>query len=284
MEEFCPLEPERIGSAMSDDIWTRDIALAAASAGAEVALAGFGTGLEVESKGTSDAPVSPADVVTEADQEAQRRVVDVLTDRDPDATIVGEENDALKTVPETGRAWVIDPIDGTFNYVRGVYYWTTSVAATVGGEPVVACSLLPALDATYVSDRSESTLDGEPISVSETDDRRSATVAPIIPPRYGDRGNYIEGLGELFERFGTTVRLCSAQATFALIARGAIDGAVTPQRPNPWDSLAGAHLVRRAGGVVTDFDGDRWMTESDGMIASNGRVHEELLAVAQGLR
>ncbi|MFC7113707.1 inositol monophosphatase family protein [Natronoarchaeum sp. GCM10025703] len=269
---------------MSERVDIGAVATAAAAAGAQVAAAGFEADLDVDIKGNGEGPVGPADVVTETDREAQRHVVEVLTDRDPAATIVGEENDAVKTVPSTGRAWVIDPIDGTFNFVRGLHYWTTSVAATVDGEPVAACSVLPAIGTTYHAEETGAHRDDEPITVSEQSDERSATVAPIIPPSYGERETYVEGLGAVFERFGTTLRLCSAQATFALIADGSLDAAVTPQRPNPWDSLAGAHLVRQAGGVVTDLDGDRWTADSDSMVVSNGAVHEQLLDAAQGLR
>lgn len=261
-----------------------ETAIAAASAGGEFAMADFGTGLDVQTKGEAGEPMGPADVVTETDRETQRRVVRVLSERDPGATIVGEENDAAKTVPDAGRAWVIDPIDGTFNFVRGLHYWATSVAATVDGEAVAACSVLPALGRTYAADDADAFLDGDPVSVSERSGGESTTVAPIVPPAYGERSTYADGVGELFERFGTTVRYCSAQATFALIARGALEGAVTPQRPNPWDSLAGARLVRAAGGVVTDLAGKRWSVESDSMVASNGPIHEELLEAAEGLR
>lgn len=268
---------------MTERLDFTDIATAAATAGAAVAGEGFVTGPEIESKG-GVGPMGPADVVTETDRATQRRVVDVLTKRDSEATIVGEENDARKTVPETGRAWVIDPIDGTFNFVRGLHYWTTSVAGTVDGEPIVSCSVLPTLDVTYHADDTGAYRDGEQITVSDQSDERVATVAPIIPPSYGERETYVEGLGELFQRFGTCVRYCSAQATFALVARGALEGAVTHQRPNPWDSLAGAHMIRQAGGTVTDLAGDRWTTASDSMVASNGAVHEELLDAAARLR
>lgn len=179
---------------------------------------------------------------------------------------------------------MIDPIDGTFNFVRGLHYWATSVAATIDGEPVAACSVLPALDRTYSANDTDAFLDGDPVSVSGRTGGQSTTVAPIIPPSYGERSAYGDGVGELFTRFGTTARLCSAQATLALIARGALDGAVTPQQPNPWDSLAGVQLVRQAGGIVTDLEGDRWTKDSDSLVASNGQIHEELLDAAEGLR
>ena len=104
---------------MSQKIGILEHVTAAATAGADLAQAGFGRNLKIGTKGETGEPMGPADVVTE---------------NDPAATIVGEENDAAKTDPDTGRAWVIDRIEGTFNLVRGFHYWTTSVAATVDGE------------------------------------------------------------------------------------------------------------------------------------------------------
>ena len=275
---------DRLPTATMTGLDFADIATKAATVGGATAQEGFTADTAVESKGEDGVPAGPADVVTEFDREAQRQVVAVLRRHDPDASIVGEENDAEKTVPSTGRAWVIDPIDGTFNFVRGIHHWTTSVAAAVDGEAAAACSVLPALETTYHADRTDSYRNGERIHVSGRSTVRSATVAPIIPPAYGHREVYAEGLGRLFDRFGTTVRFCSAQATLALLAQGSIEAAVTPQRPNPWDSLAGVHLIRQAGGTVTDLDGERWTTESDSLAASNGAVHDELLEVARGMR
>lgn len=269
---------------MTTELEVVDTAITAATAGGEVAVEGFDAEATIENKGEEHTPAGPADVVTEFDRSAQRRVIEILRRRDPDAAIVAEENDADKVVPPTGRAWVIDPIDGTFNFTRGIHYWTTSVAAAVDGEGVAACSVLPSLGTTYHADDDGAYRDGDRIDVSDRSELRSATVAPIIPPAYGHREGYVNGLARLFDRSGTTVRFCSAQATFALLARGSIEAAVTPQRPNPWDSLAGVHLIRGAGGTVTDLNGSRWTVESDSLVASNGAVHDELLEVARTLR
>jgi len=79
--------------------------------------------------------------VTEADRAAQRTVIESIRETFPDDAIVGEEEDERKTVPETGAAWVIDPIDGTSNYVRDIRVWGTAVAAVVDGEPVAAATV-----------------------------------------------------------------------------------------------------------------------------------------------
>jgi myo-inositol-1(or 4)-monophosphatase len=78
-------------------------------------------------------------------------------------------------------------------------------------------------------------------------------------------------------RFGDIRRVGSMQATLALVAAGPLEGAVATGTPHPWDSSAGAALVRRAGGTVTDLRGEPWTHDSVGLVASNGRAHDRLL-------
>jgi len=131
---------------MTDDAEERlAVAKRAASAGSEIAAESFRADIEVETKSEK------TDVVTEADRRTQRRVIEVIREEYPDDAIVGEEEDELKEVPDEGDAWVIDPIDGTNNYVRSIPVWTTSVAAVRDGEPVAAVNVCPALGETYVA-------------------------------------------------------------------------------------------------------------------------------------
>ncbi|MFD1599073.1 inositol monophosphatase family protein, partial [Halobellus rarus] len=104
------------------------LARRAAEAGAAVAAERFRTDVDVERK------TGKVDVVTQADRDAQAAVVDVIRERRPNDAVVGEEEDELKEIPEAGPAWVIDPIDGTNNYVRGIRVWGTAVAAVRDGD------------------------------------------------------------------------------------------------------------------------------------------------------
>jgi len=253
----------------------RDLARRAALAGGAVALESFREDIDVLTKD------GKTDVVTQADRDAQSTVVAVIKDEFPDDLIVGEEADARKRVPETGAAWVIDPIDGTNNYVRGMREWGTSVAAVVDGEPVAAATALPALGDTYAAGPNEVTRNGDSIAVSDRTDPELCAVSPTIWWGYDRRGEYGTIATEIVERFADLRRVGCAQASLAMVADGALDGVVTNVDPNPWDSIAGAHLVRRAGGTVTGLDGDPWRFDSVGLVASNGRIHDELLQVAK---
>ncbi|MFB6125999.1 MAG: inositol monophosphatase [Halolamina sp.] len=250
----------------------------AAAAGATVAAERFRTDFAVERKS------GKTDVVTEADRAAQRRVVEVIEETFPDDAVVGEEEEELKVVPEGGPAWVVDPIDGTNNFVRGVRFWATAVAAVVDGEPVAAANVLPAVGDAYVAGDDGVTRDGEPVSVSDVSDPERAMVAPTIWWSLDRREEYAAANEAIVDRFGDLRRLGCAQGTLAKVADGSLDAAITNVDADPWDTVAGVHLVRQAGGRVTDLNGDRWRHDATGLVASNGAVHDEALAAARAIR
>jgi len=257
------------------DDWRSGVAREAATAGGDVALELFRADLDVETKD------GKTDVVTQADVEAQRRVAAVIREHDPDAVVVGEEGDAPTSIPATGPAWVVDPIDGTHNYVAGIRRWATSVAALTDGEPVAAANVLPALDDTYVADSKGARRNGESITVSERSDPDVCTVVPTIWWNHDRREEYATATTEIVRRFGDLARFKSAQATLSLLASGAVDGTFSTLEPHPWDTVAGVYLVRQAGGRVTDLSGERWTHDSVGLVASNGPIHDRVLAAAQ---
>lgn len=246
----------------------------AAAEGGAVANDAYRTTLSVETKAHKN------DVVSEADRAAQARVIETL-ERDSDASIVAEEEGAEGTVPDRGRAWVVDPIDGTANYLRGISLWATSVAAVEDGEPVAAATVAPALGETYLAGDGTVSLNGTPMTVSERDDLETFATAVLGWGPQGDRADYGRLATEIVDRCGDMRRFGSMQLALAYVASGALDAAVTTRRPNPWDSMAGVRLIRAAGGRVTDLDGDRWRHDSDVLVASNGACHDAMRAVAR---
>ena len=263
---------------MNEDAGERaETALRAARAGAAVAESQFRGELDVERKG------GKTDFVTAADREAQRAVIAAVREAYPEDAVVGEEEDALKVVPDQGPAWVVDPIDGTNNYVRGTRIWTTSVAAVRDGDPVAAANVAPALGDTYAADAEGVIRNGEPVSVSDETDPEAAAVSPGFWWASDRRAEYAAAYTEAIRRFGDVRHAGSAQLTLSMVAAGELDGAFTNLRVTPWDALAGVHMVREAGGTVTDRRGDRWRHDSEGLVVSNGRVHDELLAATRGI-
>jgi myo-inositol-1(or 4)-monophosphatase len=247
----------------------------AARAGGEVALDLFRSDLVVETK------TGKTDVVTRADREAQGAVVEVIRESFPGDPIIGEEDDADGAVPASGAAWIVDPIDGTNNFVRGLRTWAASVGAVVDGEAVAAATVCPALGDTYVAGPDGVRRNDESVNVSDRSDPETCTVAPTIWWDFDHRDEYAAATAAIVSRFGDMVRLRSAQATLAEVAAGGLDGAITNVETNPWDTVAGAYMVERAGGRVTDLDGEPWTHEATGLVASNGACHDAVLAAAR---
>jgi myo-inositol-1(or 4)-monophosphatase len=253
-----------------------ETALDAATAGAAVAEEYYRTALDAETK------TSAMDFVTEGDRRAQRQVIETIRSAYPDATVVGEEEDELKTVPHGADCWVVDPIDGTSNFVHEIPIWCTAVAAIEDGDPVGAATVAPALEEVFHASERAASRGDDPLTVSETSDLARFNTAAAL--RYGPERDESFGdlLSALIVAFGDLRRFGSAQVTLALVAAGSLDAAASLQPdPNPWDTVAGVYLIERAGGTVTDRHGDPWQPGSEGLVATNGQRHEAVLDVVQ---
>ncbi|MFW5900182.1 MAG: inositol monophosphatase family protein [Halodesulfurarchaeum sp.] len=251
-----------------------------AEAGATAAFARFRSGIETEIKGDASV-VTAGSVVSEADRKAQQACLEAIADLFPEDTVIAEEGSAPKTVPEDGIAWVVDPIDGTYNFVRGLPAWASAVAVVEDGAPAAAATVAPAVEERYHTAEESVRLNGSPVGVSGRTDPASFAIAYAVVPALGSRGAYASGVAGLIEQFGETRRIGSLQLALARVAAGRMEGVVTPASISPWDSAGGVGMVRAAGGIVTDLQGEAWQLDSQGLIASNGAAHDHLLAVAQ---
>jgi myo-inositol-1(or 4)-monophosphatase len=252
-----------------------ELAERAALAGGEVAMSHFRTDFDVREKS------GKMDPVTVADTETQDRIVGVLRDAGVTAPIVGEEGEAPKTLPDEGRAWVIDPIDGTNNFARGTHLWGVCVAVAEGGEPAGGATVLPALGETYVAGADGATRDGTVLSVSDREDPAELLVAPVFGLKDRDRPQYRAVTAAVLDSFGDVRQTGSGQTTLALVAADGVDAAVSTVPMAPWDTLLGVSLVRNAGGRVTDLDGERWHHDCESLIATNGACHDVVLDVVR---
>lgn len=246
--------------------------------GERVAMDAFRTGVPIEQK------TSKMDTVTRADVDAQSAIVRTLGEVDDGVAIVGEEGTAEKRLPDGGRAWVVDPIDGTNNFVRGSRVWSVCLAHVIDGEPTVGVVSAPALGDRYVADPNGCERNGEPISVSDRIDTETFIAGVLSGLRRRHREEYEAVIEVILDEFGDLRRIGSGQLTLAAIASGEIDAAISTVEIDPWDTIAGVHLVRQAGGRVTDLDGDEWTHDSAGLVASNGTRHGEVLRLVRGRR
>lgn len=252
------------------------VAIDAAKVGADYAHDHFRTDLAIEEKSSN------IDLVTRIDRETQRKIISRIREQFPDDEVVGEEENERKTVPESGYAWIIDPIDGTQNYIRGMKEWVTSVAVVKDMTPVAAINISPGIGETYIATKGGVERCGHPISVSETVAPESFLIASTLRLQTDDSAAIGSLTQKIIDQFGELRRIGSAQLTLSLVADGSLDATIgLNESPNPWDTVAGVHQIRQAGGTVTDIHGREWKPDYPGLIASNGRSHDNVLAAVQ---
>jgi myo-inositol-1(or 4)-monophosphatase len=190
---------------------------------------------------------SISDVVTEADHAAERLVAEALAEHRPDDGVLGEEG--ASRVGTSGRTWIIDPVDGTYNFVAGLDWWCSAIALTDGDDLVLGAVHHPATGRTFVGGPDlPTTVDGVPLG--ELADRpldESCMTTYLHPPSYGDQ------VGAAFSRMvggAATLRMLgSASMDSTAVASGALHVRCQHSLP-PWDELPGAGLILGAGGAA----------------------------------
>lgn len=204
--------------------------------------------LRMRAEGVSvDTKTSISDVVTAADHAAERLVVETLTAERPEDGVLGEEGAA--SAGTSGRSWVIDPVDGTYNFLAGLDWWCSAIALTDGEDLVLGAIHHPATGRTWVGGPDlPTTLDGVPLAaVADRPLATSCLVTYLHPPFYD---------GEVGSAFG---RMAGAAATLRMMGSGSMDAtAVAEGRLHvlcqhsvpPWDELPGAALIRGVGGTT----------------------------------
>jgi len=247
-------------------------AINSAKKGASVAEDLFKSDIEVDTKDHK------LDYVTAADTESQLEIVNSIKSAySPDSIIFEEGNDKIN-IPKSGECWVIDPIDGTSNFVAGNPFWATSVAVIRNREIKAAATIAPALSEKYTLCGKNTVYNNKIATVSNKNKLDEFTVAAVLRYGTGLDKEFSDLLKHSLLEFGDIRRLGSAQLTLGMVARGALDACFAIQpNPNPWDTVAGVKLVRQAGGEVTDIYGDPWSPDSRGLIATNGNAQEKIL-------
>jgi histidinol-phosphatase len=248
------------------------LALALADRADAVTLARFGAlDLHVDTK----PDLTP---VTDADRAVEKVLRDALAHGRPDDAILGEEFGGTTTF--SGRQWVIDPIDGTKNFVRGVPVWATLIALLVDGVPFVGVISAPALSRRWWAARGSGafgTVGGgaaRRLSVSSVAELSSASLSFASLSGWAHRGlreNFLELTDKVWR-----VRGYGDFWSYCLLAEGAVDIAAEPA-VLVWDLAALDVLVREAGGMFTDLDGVAG-PHGGSAVASNTRLHASVLA------
>jgi histidinol-phosphatase len=218
--------------------------------------------------------------VTDADESAEELLRSSLAAHRPDDSVFGEEFGG--TPAFSGRQWVLDPIDGTKNFVRGVPVWCTLIALLVDGTPVVGVVSAPALGRRWWAGAGEGAFtsfgDGKRrISVSGVDDLASASLSFSDLTGWGDRRSRFLDLTDEVWR----VRAYGDFWSHCLVAEGAVDIAIEPDL-KPWDLAPLDILVREAGGTFTNFHGEPG-PHGVSAVSTNGLLHEAVLTRLNGM-
>ena len=245
------------------------LALRAARAAGDLLLryaAGPAVGVETKSSGT--------DMVSEADRAAERLILDVLLGARPEDGVLGEEGS--ERAGTSGRRWVVDPLDGTTNFLYGYPQWAVSIAYEDAEGPLAACVLDPSRDEAFVAARGGgATLNGEAIRIGSQADPAQALGATGFGYDPERRRRQAEILAGLIDRVRDVRRGGSAALDLAWTACGRLD-AYYEVGLQPWDAAAGLLLVREAGGEATSGPTSLGAT---GFLAACPPLHARLAAL-----
>jgi myo-inositol-1(or 4)-monophosphatase len=249
-------------------------AIEAAREAGEVLKHYFGGTLKISEK-------KGAGLVSNADLEAQAKCVAVLKKDYPHFGFLTEE-----AAPETGQSpgrWIIDPLDGTTNYIHGFPMFCVSVAAEWHGELLVGVIYHPILNELYVGVKDQgATVNDVPLRVSPTHQIEHALLTTGFTYKKED---YLKDEIAPFEKLSGRARAIrrpgSAALDLAYTARGVFDG-FWEQHLSPWDVAAGVVLVRESGGKVTNYRGEPFNLDFPEILATNSHLHSTLLAEISG--
>lgn len=208
--------------------------------------------------------------VTAADRAAERLVRERIADRFPDDGVLGEEEPEL--LGRSGRRWIVDPIDGTKAFTRGVPLYSTLLALHDGDGPALGVIGLPALDeAVYAGRGLGCWWDGRPARVSKTSTLHGAYLTT------SGYSHWPDGALLAVKHAGCELRTWGDGYGYALVATGRVDAMVDPE-VDLYDVAAMPVILAEAGGRFTSLDGRQGAGGGSG-VATNGRVHDELLGL-----
>ncbi|HEX4836336.1 MAG TPA: inositol monophosphatase family protein [bacterium] len=261
-------------------------ALRAARAAGEIQRRLLGRLTRVEYKGWHDP-------VTEADRSSEDAIVAILREAFPDHAFLGEEGGQRGS---GAYMWLIDPLDGTHNYARGFPWFGISIALRHSGRILASVIHNPLLDEVYAAESGTGAyaatlrdLSPDParwadlslwrrISVSTTQVLREATLATGFPPTVAETRVNLDHFTNLLLAAARVRTIGSAALSLAAVALGQMDG-YWEIGPNAWDFAGGALLVEEAGGRVSDLRGRPLESYGGQLLATNGRIHDEVTAV-----
>jgi myo-inositol-1(or 4)-monophosphatase len=239
--------------------------------GARVIRNHFGRISQINQKGAFD-------LVTEADTESEKKIMETIRKAFPDHAILAEESGAKKGAAE--YQWLIDPLDGTTNYVHHLPFFTIAIALTVRDKIVLGLVLNPMDGELYSAIAGKgAALNGKPIRVSSTASVCDSLLVTGFPYDFNEIVKPAMKRFSICQQASQGVRrLGSAALDICYLACGRFDG-FWEQNLKPWDKAAGAIIAAEAGAVITNFSNQPFSINQKEILVTNGRIHQEMLSL-----
>ena len=248
-------------------------AVDAALAAGRVQLQYFRQDTQVQKKGRID-------LVTAADLAVETMFRELIAERFPDHSVLGEELQARTDPRPTAFRWIIDPVDGTTNFAHGLQIFCVSIALEVHGRVELGVVYDPAGDELFTAERGQGArLNGQRIRVSSTSTLIDALLCTGFPYSVGeDRVRHVRAFAAFLEEAQAVRRLGSAALDLCYTAAGRFDG-YWEEKIQPWDIAAGGLILEEAGGRVTNIAGEPFDPFAGEALSSNGLLHEAMRGV-----
>ena len=219
----------------------------------------------------------PGDYVSQADRKAEQTIRHELMRARPTYGFLGEESEEEKGTDGAHR-WIVDPLDGTTNFLHGLPIFSVSIALERNDEIVAGVVYNPAMDELYTAEKGGGAfMNDRRLRVAARRTLPDTVISTGVPHLgRGHHGNYLVELRNVMGEVAGIRRLGSVALDLAYVAAGRVDG-FWEEGLNAWDIAAGLLLVREAGGFVSDKNGGRDMLETGGIVAGNEHFHKALL-------
>lgn len=236
--------------------------------------------LEKFGKITSVTKKGDINLVTEADLASEALIIERIKSFHPKHSVLAEESgEAVVIGGDSSWKWIIDPLDGTTNYAHGYPCFCVTIALEHAGEIVVGVTYDPTRDEMFAAEKgSGASLNHKPISVSAERNLSESLIVTGFPYNFRDIPNFERSLKEFLLTSRGVRRDGSAAIDMAYVACGRFDG-FWEEGLNAWDVAAGKLLIEEAGGRISYYDGSDFSIYKPPICASNGLIHDQMLAV-----
>jgi myo-inositol-1(or 4)-monophosphatase len=217
-------------------------------------------------------------LVSKADLESEKKVLSIIQKKYPDHYILSEEAGKIKT--KSDYKWLIDPLDGTHNYLSGLNLFGVSIGLQCKKEIILGVIYLPFFDELYVAEKGKGAfLNNKRIHVSKTNNLKHAMIL-YDGGLKRDKKTKVKAIDKLIDSVFRLRVLGAACVNLVYIAKGDSD-AYIEHSTNPWDIGAGKVIVEEAGGKITNHDGSKYTDYSEGFVVSNSKLHKDIIKITK---